>query len=238
MRAAQLSHWETIRDCDRFQALHTGDMKLLVHLYYGTPYAKFREEIGHQSPVPLVVPDWFEWRIGRGKQRALLNLPTGEINESVAPPRLSPQLHRLLRVLCSDFYRPWGIPSLFERVYPASFFDPVSSPARVHRLIQRLRLWFERHGLPLGIPHTGGGFRLVSPASVHISIPNPDQEMPSREEELLKRVFGFSQFTVKDAVPILKISERSAQRALCALLKKGTVVRRGSTNTTRYSFKS
>lgn len=43
--ARSRSHWETIRDCDFFEAVHNEDKELLTHLYFGTPFASFRTRV-------------------------------------------------------------------------------------------------------------------------------------------------------------------------------------------------
>lgn len=49
LKAVELEHWETVRDCDRFEATYKKDKKLMIHLLFGTAHEKFSDFICNES---------------------------------------------------------------------------------------------------------------------------------------------------------------------------------------------
>src|SRR5207302_175208 len=69
---------------------------------------------------------------------------------------------RMLQSLALDFYRPLQLAELHERLYPREYFNPFSSPDRVHQAARRLRRWLQENRIPLGISEELGQYRLSS----------------------------------------------------------------------------
>lgn len=233
--ATAMAHWETLRDCDRMQAVYCKDKTLLTHVYFGTPFEKFRAELLAQRVFPYSASEFYEWVLMKGPKMKSFDLMTSQIDAKPASHKLGGQLQRLFQLLASDFYRPWGIPSLFNGLFPGEWFNPVTSPPRTHRLIQRLRHWFEQVGLGLDIKATDGGYRLCAITPVSIRLPKE----PMRENRLLhllRQSFQTQSFTIVEAQAELDSSLRTAQRLLGESVKKGLLKRRGKGNSTVYVF--
>ena len=70
-------------------------------------------------------------------------------------------LHRLLHLLTEDLYQPLTLGKIFSRLFNGEYFDPNSSPDRVHQVVKRLRAWLRSEKIPLDIQEAGGFYRLT-----------------------------------------------------------------------------
>jgi len=131
--------WGSLRDADLFSLKVRFDHVRHLHLYFGTPFAGFRERI--------------EQELGRTPARSVyvlgpirsprLDLTTGKIN-GTAMFRTGGKCHQMLEVLLRDFYQPYRIAGLYSELFPREQYDIQSSPGRVHQLLWRTRQWLEQ----------------------------------------------------------------------------------------------
>jgi hypothetical protein len=117
-RAEALSHWETIRDVDRFQAVLTSDEALFLRVHFGTPFASFRKKLRHEMKYDKALPGRYVWRL-QGPEDAPIALDLSDTRE-LRRRELKPQqlIHRLLQVLSTDFYRSFPMGNLYSQLYP------------------------------------------------------------------------------------------------------------------------
>ncbi len=229
-------HWETVRDCDYYQAMHTRDYQLALSLFCGTPFDSFRKRL-LSSFKTLTDSVAVEWRIGNGSQYKTLELLSGE---SPLRRRLldSGKLnYLLLSFLTRDFYRPARISAIAAALYPGEFYNPQSSPKRVRTAIQRLREWFRAHKLPLTIEEVSGDYRLQSKKAVGLLVPLERETDKSKhpELELLREVLSAKPFfSRKDVVDALSTSVRTANRLLKEGEETGVLRRQGKGRSTVY----
>jgi hypothetical protein len=71
-------------------------------------------------------------------------------------------VHRLLRILATDFYRPFRPAYLSSQLFPGEYFNPRTSIDRVHKALRRLRQWLKAHRVPLEVSEEEGCYRLRS----------------------------------------------------------------------------
>lgn len=126
-RAAALGHWESIRDCDRFESVILRDSDLLRKLYFGTPYDEFRARILSDFPARVDVTGDYERVLGEGTKGKGVSLDLGKWVGEMKPGR---QNHRCLSILASDFYRPFRSAQLHALLFPGAFYNPHSSRHR------------------------------------------------------------------------------------------------------------
>ncbi|MBI4405145.1 MAG: hypothetical protein HY537_13365 [Deltaproteobacteria bacterium] len=188
-QAQDRRHWETIRDCDRFEALATGNKKIFLKVYFGTPFKRFRKYLLADFGQKTHLPDFYFW--GR--------LPEGEANEGVMeldlqsasisvrnasgvlsrlnnPLEVGGSLHLLLLALCSDFYCPLSLRVLYATLFPDEFYDPETSDIRIRSFVKELSQWLATANLPIEvIEEERHFFRLAfkGPSAVKVPLQHP-----------------------------------------------------------------
>ncbi len=238
--AAGLSHWETIRDCDRIAALALKDESLFLRVYFGTPFARFRERLLHDFGK-VELPETFAWDLGSplGGRATELQVREGRmLGSGAAAVRVGHLNHRLVQALSKDFYRPVRVAPLHAAVYPGNHFNPLSSPAVVHAAIARLRLWCRQAALPMEIAESVGAYRLRATAAVRLVVPRPEEGTAIERDDTLaarlREAFPGGGFRVAEAEAILGLSRRSVQRLLVAIEAKGKIRKAGKGRATHY----
>lgn len=233
-------HWETVRECDFHSAIVAHDDRLAVHLYFGTPFESYRRRIVAERGGKLDLPDRYPWALGDatpGMKRVDLDHLLGEAIPGDEPLKVGQAMHRLLATLASDFYRPRRIATLHAELYPREYFNPLSSPNRVHRVVHRLKRWLRRGRSPLVVVEENGMYRLHGMRPCRLVVPRGRTN--ARSEHLLSRLAERATarpFSVGEAKAWLGVSERSAQRLLLGAVRDGALVREGAAAATRYRF--
>lgn len=232
--ALQREHWESVRACDRSEAVVRKDQELFLHVYFGTPYESFRRQFLHDFKTAVSLPDSFLWNLkGKAHANAVIDLT------QYAPGALKPGqlLHRLLTLLSSDFYRPFTLAEIHSALHPKEYFNPTTAAHRVHQAIKRLRGWAKDSHVPLRIDEHRGSYRLntADPCAIRvnrISTPNPSSVFLVT----LKKAWGARVFSTAQAAEELRLSYSSAQRCLTDAVKRGELVKAGGGSSTRYHF--
>lgn len=239
--AAQLSHWETMRDCDLFEAIARDDRDLFLRLYFGTPFEAYRKKIVVEMSEPEKMPTEYCYLLGQGERgRFVFDLETGENTRNRMRLKVGQVLHRLLATLCSDFYRPFSLTRLHSSVYAGEYFNPVTSPHRIHHALKCLRAWFKRSHLPFVIEEKAAHYRLVSREACTIRIPLSGLARDKGTFDLsrLRNAFPGETFSAHEAARALGISWRSTIRVLNKGLSDESLARVGAGSITRYRFAS
>ncbi len=180
--ATNLNHWETVRDCNRFEAITTKNKKLLYHLYFGTPYKSFRERLISDFGAPISLPTNYYWGqefIALDKSSPELDLETGKVtyrNELGVIESLKTTLtpgslpHRFLKRLSTDFYAPIGLRILFADLFSNDPYDPNTSDSKIRSVAKELESWFAVNHLSLKLEERNGFFHLKFTAPFVIKI--------------------------------------------------------------------
>lgn len=249
-RAKKLHHWETVRDCDQYEVICRKDNKLLIPLFYGTPFECFRKRLLEDFGPSATIPDEYHWQVGKGSSpgwqprkhspsQPTLYLSTGIVTAKRTVLKPGQSQHRLLMALSSDFYRPLRITSLHTRVYPQEFFNPISSPVRIYQLTKRLRKWLKKVSFPVEILEKDGYYHLSSekPYTIILSLSKPEPDKDSYTIRQLKQIWPKDKFSVADAGKRLNSSPSALHRLLRKALEQGQIKRHGRSSATLYSFK-
>lgn len=235
--AAAKPHWETVRDCDRALAVDGDDTEVAARVYVGTPYRSFREALRRELGDAWQPPATYRWTLADGT--AATGVPELDLR---APPGLKEGqvVHRLLIALAQDFYRPARIATLFTRLYPGEYFNPHTSPARVHAVIGRLREWLGDARLPLDVAAEGGFCFLRARDACAILVASETKAAPRASFllEKLREKYGEAGFSAGDAMTTLDVSARTARRLLGDAFRDGQLAREGKGVATRYRVKS
>lgn len=236
-QAFQQSNWEIARDCDFQRAIVQNDHGLLSHVIFGTPYASYRKRAlsGVQN---FVLPESLIWR--PGYKLVSYKNPPEQHWDTEHPEGLKhgQTLHRALNILTHDFYAPLPLGKFFAELYPEEVFNPLSSPKRVFRLIQRLRQWFHQQNIPLGIVAKNGEYRLeaVKPFGLRVTL---NREIRTPEEyqiERLRRKWPYQCFSSQEAARELGLSSDRFLQLISESEKSGDIIRLGAGRSTQYRF--
>ena len=240
-------HFETVRDCDYQRAVVARDENLALHVYFGTPYKSFRSRIATTTSSWLEIPDSYVWKINSGRDRnskisRVFDLDQGiEVGTKIETAK-GRSLHSALKVLSSDFYRPFQMGSLLSEMYPDEQINSNSSPKRAAYLMHRLRRWFEVGNIPLQVLNDGHGYRLHSSKSYGILISNSETKTATAGLEVARRLM-FKKlrdetksrvFSIHDVAKHLAISERSARYFVNWAVNLNLILRVGSGRITQY----
>lgn len=236
--AESAGSFETVRDCDRAIALVDEDLALLARLWFGTPYASYREKIARDlASLGAEIPAYFDWTGGAGRSRRLLNLLDG--TWAGKPTELVPGAvpHRLLVALARDFYRPQPLAALHGTLHPDRHYHPRRSAALVHDACYRLRGALDRAGAPIRIAQANGFSRLVLGPGMGLRL-WASYPAGSRFGEILERLRGQGDgpFSLSQAVIATGRPRRTVFRALQEGCAQGLLERAGKARSTRYRF--
>jgi len=239
--ALSRGHGETVRDLDRFLALQGRDEALFVHVYFGTPYESFRGRLVADADFKVTLPSRYELKLGEGQRNPKAKPVWIDVAKGAAGPdreglKFNAHLHRLLRELCHDFYQSSSLTALHARVYEGEYFNPISTPSKMHRLIVRFREWLKAEKIPLELLEKRSNYRLVgkSPCSLHLQERSVAPSNPLLDE--LQTKFIDDKFSIKQAVKALSTPTRSTLRLLEKGMAEGRLAREGRASATRYRF--
>ncbi len=239
-RALSLHHWETVRQCDAHMAVALGKQDLFLQLYFGTPFPSFREHLIADFPTAVILPERYEWNIGKSaRDNVIFDLMGGARIGKKAGLKVGQLIHRLLTLLCRDFYRPVRVPTLHQALYPDEHFNPVTSPARVHEAVRRLRLWFQQTRLPFHIEEEDGQYRFTGKEGTALIVRAPEKIEGKADLLWIESLRGerpMESFSIQEAANTLNRSVRTTLRLLDEAIKRGELFRSGHSRATRYHF--
>lgn len=233
--ARQQADWESVRDADRFLAIASSDEALFLKLYFGTPFASFREKLVQFFPRKVDLPEAYRRDFGSSAEVIDLLVADSALARAFQSARVT---LRLMHTLCSDFYVPLTVPKLHFGLFPGEFFNPASSPKRVHQAILRLRKILEAEDIPLAVEEKDGQYSLVATKPCQLLIPRPGTEQKPYAGYLLKLRENWPQegFTLKMAADYLDVKERTLSRMLSGAVDDGDLKREGKARATEYRF--
>jgi tetratricopeptide (TPR) repeat protein len=236
LKAQAMKHWETVRDCELYQAYLTGNQEKFQRLYFGTPYESFRQRILTFAGKEFRLP---ENHLASPTQNPtlILDLESGKV--SGKEPKKLPlghAMHRLLILLSRDSFKPLPVMSAFGKLFPEEFMNATTSANRVHQVIKRLREWIADAELPITIEELNGTYKLVLGEDFGIRI--PAEPLPMESQELvwnfLKREVGEKPFNVHEASQILNGSPSNAKLLLRWAIAQGKLQKFGQSSQTAY----
>lgn len=230
--AREFMHWETLRECDFYEALFSENEVLFQRVYFGTPHETYRERIlkrtGERFSLNPKVP------LGRLRPEFQHNLDVawGDFAEDSEPLKLTTQSRKLLQVLVSDLYRPVSIYEIFQVVFDEPYFNPFSSKDRTYKAIAALKKSLEGHPSKASVTaRKGYGYRFRAESQINLIYPHGQAE--NEGHPLLKKISAES-FSRKEFCEALGLKDRSGSRQLKALVEEGALQKVGSGAATRY----
>jgi tetratricopeptide (TPR) repeat protein len=234
---AEGRRWERVRECDYEQARATGDERLLVHLFFGTPFpaarARFAAELGGPG-----LPASYDWKLSGGAEGARLDVLSGTFGGSgggTAALKPGQLVSRTISALARDFYSPPALATLHELMYPGQAIHPVAGPARVRQALKTARQTMARERIPVRILESRGRYSLAADKPFTLRLPSPKERDEEREKDresdpslsgwlaCAKETFGGREFTSVELARARDVSERTARRFLKEAGRRGWV---------------
>ncbi|MBX2993428.1 MAG: hypothetical protein KF681_01345 [Bdellovibrionaceae bacterium] len=223
--------WETAREAALFAQKAGFDRDGFHHLYFGTPFAGYRERIERYLGQR---PSKADWILGP-EDAPRLDLETGHGN--VNELKSGHKVHQVLAALLRDLYRPSSLGGLFNELFPGEHFNAYSSPDRIHQLLARTRRWIEQESLPFDLTEDAGHYRLqirgdfAFRLSLHPQSPKTDQV---RLIALREKLPAGQYFTSAEGSAVLGLSVSSFKRWAARALEAGSLQRAGQGSGTLY----
>lgn len=146
-------HYESLREIDFHLLRARFEQSRFDYLYFGTPHRSYRRRL-LDIGAPLNVDESTEVHLPGAPA------PTDVIDPMMGLPDLGGVPHRVTQLLLRDFYHPYRVAEIFGHLHPDEYFDPETSPNRVHQSLHAARVWYEKLGLDLRIVSRGTRFRL------------------------------------------------------------------------------
>ena len=243
-QAAELGHWETLRDLDYHAAYIQQDAALFHHLFHGTPQKAYREHLKNvftQLPAP---PTEYDWVLKAGDGAPCLDVQQATLDGALTGLKTGQLLHKLLVELTGDFYRPARIPTLATKLFEGQYYDPNTTPNRLHQIVVRLRRWLESAEIGLEVEEIGGSYRLKAANPLILKVSSgeaaalPKIDTTSRKKLLaLQQSIGAKEFSIKDVSDSLECSPSTALRVVNAGLNGGLLDRTNQEKPPLYRFK-
>lgn len=242
--AAKRSEWETLRECDFHLGIARKDPYLLNKAYYGTPHFQYRKMMEMEFPDSFEVQDYFCFGplVENPRSHQLFHLERGECLNGDRPLKQGQVVHRLLKVLASDFYHPFALATLFSRMFPDDFFNPDSAPDRIYQAVKRFRQWCEEEKVPFLVDSECDHYQLGFSGDLVLIIPQTTLQrgqglgFQDYRLESLFRQFHAKEFSAKDAANHLETSSRTINRLLKDAMGEGHVVSIGAGAQKRYKI--
>lgn len=232
--ADKLGNWNTLRECDLFEAVATKDQKLIRKVIMGNPFESYRQRARNLFGENL-----------NANGRYHLHLKPTEASTDqllIFDPyknglHQKPLLLNLFDSLTQDFYQPCNIGALFQRIYPKEKFNPFTSPPRVLQLLRRLNHWLEENGGPLRVSFKKSEFSIMALESIFVVIQRGKKMSPFEGKLLeLKDHFPDRSFTTAKVAEAMAISKVSAQKLLRQALIEGKLIKDGRKQFLSYRF--
>ncbi|MCM2280769.1 MAG: hypothetical protein NDI61_02860 [Bdellovibrionaceae bacterium] len=228
LRALKIRDWETARECDWHRALVTHDRDYFLRVYWGTSWVAYRSRVLTQFDPAQVVGSSYRWNC----LEAQADAPVFDL-VATAPTRY---LRRLMFVLTREFYRPLRLPEVADQVYFEEYYNPQTTPIKLHRLVARCRQWLAESGIAVQLLVERGTLRLQATLPCHLLLHArfPSETSPEIPTSLVDK----SHFTAEDWAKSEGVSLRTALRRIQELISSRDIIRIHSGRHATYKFSS
>lgn len=233
--------WETVRECDFFHAIFTKNNQGLTHVIFGTSFKRYREKVKVYRGTYLNLPRQYDWEIGPGgasEMVRILDVGRGRELNGKVELKIGQLLHRALKLLSSDFYRPFRIGEIYGELFPDTFFNPMTSAQQIAQVVQRLRNWFQQNHIPLQIMTLESAYRLqaTGPYCLRLTLHHVRVSAHNAELKTLQENWPYQVFSAEQAAQATTIPRRTLSRVLKAAVANKKLFKVGHGRSTLYRF--
>lgn len=226
--------YELSRACHFYLAKYSEDREIYENLYIGTPHESFRNILKEHFPNNIPPQSMEKGETSKGQ--FVLNIKTGKINDEKAlDPGSLP--YSVLRVLMSDFYRPFSVYELFESIFPEERFNPLSSFSKVKATVYRLNKEFEKQGLDCSISSRKMNYSFMANDTSILCYQDNSPEVEDKYWAKVIDLFSEGNFKSKEFMGELEISKRKTGDLLNKYLEEDKIEKLGKGSNTKYRIK-
>lgn len=225
IKAQEFREWELVRDCDMHLALFEKNKHLLLKVYWGTFFDKYKEKILNLGLEKKIIDPDFYWEHGQTEKKIDL--------VELAPTK---SIKLLFYFLTRDFYRPFRSTELFGLIYPDEFFNPQTSVKRLQTLIDRARRWLVSKKIPIEIKNYRNEYMIKATAPIQLKITQyfKSEDVKIDNYQRIQKIKA--SFSSKDFAQAFEISQRTAVRIIKELCQKHRLKMTGFGSKRRYQF--
>ncbi len=240
LQARSQEEWETCRDVHYHFVSNYQDQNLFNRVYFGTPFGSFKQRL---EELPLYnLPEEFSFHIGPKEMNStLIDFSQKKVRKKASSQsvKLTEAEWSLLASLASDSYKPIKVGELFGEIIKDEYYDPFTSPNRIHQCVFRFNEKVESADLGFKVLGSASGYRLFAEKPVRLIVPQEVKVLSFDDQRLLllsKKLRHEEAFKASEAKTILEMSERSTNRWLKEKVENKDLVRSGLGKNTRYHF--
>ncbi len=235
-KARHFNHSESIREIDYHEAIIGHDLDLALKVLFGTPFYDYRKKL--LNKLPMDVPSFYRMGAPSPLEKDF-DLLLGSYIGAREVFKLGSILHRLFCTLVNDFYRPKRIGALFSHLYPDEYFDPHSSPDRVHQILKRFRSSIQKDINTIELRHTNNTYHVEFSQQFSVWLPfsYPELSKNGLIKTRIEREWTDRRFTRRQFQNLFSLEYTAANTKLNELVSDGFIERMGSGRSTVYCIK-
>ncbi|MCB0394192.1 MAG: hypothetical protein KDD25_06515, partial [Bdellovibrionales bacterium] len=226
-----------VRDMNYEFAKFKGDTKRLSEIYFGTPYASFKERMNAEG----FKTDKTHWNcpleFGLDHHEAIsIDFTEGRIGKRSF--KMDDGLtSQLLIGLTEDLFRPTYYTSLYEELYPNEEFESDLSRDKLNKVLKRARQFIKKNEMPLNLNFKDGFIWLSGSSPVSV-VKRSYSERRSQLSTILRKVereCGL-EFKSSDAKKLLEVSTGKLHSILTSAEEKNLISKSGKGKNTIYKM--
>lgn len=239
--ALTLLHWNTMRECDLYEAITIQNEDLLKKVIMGTPSEIYRRRARQYYGQRFIATGRYNLLLTPASDNKTKDTKNffDPMKKSIKNEALheKPLLYALYHALLRDFYQPHTLGTLFSLIYPDEKYNPYSSPGRVVQLMRRLNTWFLENEVSLQVQFLKNECRLIATQAIYVVVQRGNQQSAdkARDAEIRKHFHGES-FTILQLAEAMQASRPTAERWLRKASGQGKVIKERRKHGVVYRF--
>lgn len=231
-KAKSLKEWELIRDCDLHVASAQQSSDLLLKVYWGSLFPNYKEKVKAMSKAAIGNEDIYSWFPSEAP-RSPEHSQAYDLTE-LAPTKL---LKSLFFALTRDFYRPLRNTEILSALYPDEYYNPVSGPAKLQRLVARAHKWLLEQDIPFRIVSYRNSYKLeAANPKVNSAVVVKGTLQTRPKTYLPKELMTQKNFSAHEWAEFAGVSVRTALRQIEHHIKMGQIEAFAFGPRSRYRF--
>lgn len=237
-------HSEVLREIDFYILRIEPSLNLALKLYAGTPFQGYQEKIAKLYPSLRNYSECLFSKELDSVSEASIICRLDQIEKSIPSPLrpVSAGLSLCLTSLFRDFYRPTSVGYLFSVLFNDEYYNPFSSPNKIHQLVHRLKILLKENNWSIQINHSSKGYLpLINDTefAVQVTLQRDRVTTPDFQQLIdFKRFIKDDQFIAKDLAAFTLKSKSSVHLLIKIWIEKGWIEPFGSSSKTVYYFLS
>ncbi len=253
--ANKYNFYEIVRDCDLYLSFYSEDQNY-QHVLYGTPYKAYSKKIKYlinefnlkyqtnlnfkkenkyyKTNCPSIALDNLKNTVQKTEITNIFDVQTGYLNNAESIVSKSKPLLNIIKIITKDFYKGISFGEFYYLYFQESYYNPLSSPARIYKSLNRIQNILKKNEIPLDIKIEKGQIKLKTINNCQLIFSKTDNVKSNPLSNPVKwlqfrKEFKNRKFTVQQATNYLNVSDRHFRRLIKPHILKGTLKQFGNT---------